>query len=254
MQALGNDFVVIETITQTFKPTTKLIKKIADRHYGIGCDQVLIIGMSDHPQADFNYTIYNSDGSTAKQCGNGARCVGLFIKEEGLSSKDNITLVTDDHLTHVDLSHDNNISVAVGVPVFDHEKSEQLNMGVLSIGNPHLIIQIPDATQADVDNIGKSYNHQHPLFPEGVNVSFCQIISKQQIKLRVFERGVGETLACGSAASATMAYLRHLNLIDDTVNIHLPGGELTVSWAGDNKPVILTGDAENVFTGVYLND
>jgi diaminopimelate epimerase len=251
MQALGNDFVVIETITQTFKATPERIKKLADRHYGIGCDQVLIIGMTDNPQADFDYTIYNNDGSSAKQCGNGARCVGLFIKEEGLSSKNKITLATDDHLTHVDLSHPKNISVEIGVPVFDHEKSEQLTMGVLSIGNPHLIIQVPDVTQADVDNIGKSYNQQNPLFPEGVNVSFCQIIAKQHVKLRVFERGVGETLACGSAASATMAYLRHLNLIDDNVKIDLPGGELTVSWTGGENPVILTGDAENVFTGVY---
>ncbi len=251
MQALGNDFVVIETITQTFKATPERIKKLADRHYGIGCDQVLIIGMSDNPQADFEYTIYNNDGSSAKQCGNGARCVGLFIKEEGLSSKNKITLATADHLTHVDMSHAENISVEIGVPVFDQEKSKQLNMGVLSIGNPHLIIQVPNIAQADVANIGIGYNQQNPLFPEGVNVSFYEIISKEHVKLRVFERGVGETLACGSAASATMAYLRHLNLINDTVKINLPGGELTVSWAGGEKPVILKGNAENVFTGVY---
>ena len=129
----------------------------------------------------------------------------------------------------------------------------QLNMGVLSIGNPHAIIQVSDVTKADVKNIGQSYN-LHPLFPEGVNVSFCQILSRTQIKLRVFERGVGETLACGSAACATMAYLRYLDLIDDTVEIYLPGGQLIVSWKANNAPIILTGNAHNVFTGVFTND
>lgn len=251
MQALGNDFVVIETITQSFSPTPALIQKIADRHFGIGCDQVLIIGMTDNPQADFDYSIYNSDGSSAKQCGNGARCVGLFIREEGLSSNEHITLATFDHLTQIDIRDPEKISVEIGVPIVDEEKSKTLNMGVLSIGNPHLIIQVPDISKADVDGIGRSYNANHALFPEGVNVSFCEIISKQLVKLRVYERGVGETLACGSAASATMAYLRHLNLIDDKVKIDLPGGELIVSWQGDGKAVVLTGSAKNVFTGVY---
>ncbi len=253
MQALGNDFVVIETITQTIPVTPELIKKIADRHYGIGCDQVLMIGMSQNPQADFDYTIYNNDASSAKQCGNGARCVGLFIKEEGLSNNKKITLATNDHLTHVDLTNINQISVDIGVPIFDKEKSDTLNMGVLSIGNPHAIIQVPDVTNAKVEETGKMLN-QNPLFPEGVNVSFCQIISKQHVKLRVYERGTGETLACGSGAGATMAYLRYLNLIDETVKIDLPGGELTVSWVGDKQPVILKGNAHNVFTGVYTND
>lgn len=251
MQALGNDFVLIETITQTFPITPEFIKKIADRHFGIGCDQVLLLGLSDNPDADFEYTIYNSDGSLAKQCGNGARCVGLFIKEENLSDDNKITLATQDHLTRVDISNAKKISVEIGVPVFDEVKSKELGSGVLSVGNPHLIICVPDVTQADVDSVGKKYNAKHPLFPEGVNVSFCQVISKQHVKLRVYERGVGETLACGSAACATMAFLRHSNLINDTVKIDLPGGELTVSWTGLDKPVTLMGNAKNVFTGIY---
>lgn len=250
MQGLGNDFVVIETITQDILVTPDLIKKIADRHYGIGCDQVLMIGMSQNPNADFDYTIYNNDGSSAKQCGNGARCVGLFIKEEGLSNKNKITLATFDHLTHVDLTDIKNIRVDIGIPIFDAQKSATLNMGVLSIGNPHAIIQVPDVTQASVQETGTQLN-QHPLFPEGVNVSFCQILSKEHVKLRVYERGTGETLACGSAACATMAYLRHLDLVNDSVKIDLPGGQLTVSWANNDKPITLTGSAENVFTGIY---
>lgn len=250
MQALGNDFVVFETLTQTISITTDLIKKMADRHFGIGCDQVLIIGQSSHPNADFSYTIYNNDGSLAKQCGNGARCVGLFIKEKNLSQKNKFTLVTGDHLTHVDISDIKNVSVDIGIPLFEKEKSKTLGVGVLSVGNPHVIIQTEDVAKAPVEKVGASYN-PHPLFPEGVNVSFCQIISRQHVKLRVFERGVGETLACGSAACATMAYLHSLNLIDDTALIDLPGGQLHVSWKANDAPIVLAGDAHFVFTGIY---
>ncbi len=253
MQALGNDFVVFETITQDIPVSADLIEKMADRHFGIGCDQVLVIGQSQNKNADFDYRIYNSDGSSARQCGNGARCVGLFIQQKKLSSKKNIVLSTFEHLTHVDIHDLENISVDIGVPQFDQEKMQQLHIGVLSIGNPHAIIEVKDVGASDVDTIGKTYN-AHPLFPEGVNVSFCQIVSKNNVKLRVFERGSGETLACGSAACATMAYLRSLNLIDESVQIELPGGILRVSWAGGKHPIILTGSAHHVFTGVYQND
>lgn len=250
MQSLGNDFVVFETLTQTVSITPTWIKQLADRHFGIGCDQVLVIGKSEHPQADFDYTIYNQDGSVAKQCGNGARCVGLFIQQNQLSPKNKITLATFDHLTHIDLSDLPQISVDIGVPVFDQEKSEQLHLGVLSVGNPHLIIQVPDVSEAEVDKLGQRYN-AHPLFPEGVNVSFCQVLSKTAIKLRVFERGAAETLACGSAACAASAYLRQLDLVNETLTVHLPGGDLQVHWQGMPNPIRLRGDAHTVFTGIY---
>jgi diaminopimelate epimerase len=266
MHALGNDFVVFETITQSVLITPSLIKKMSDRHFGIGCDQVLVLGKSQHPKADFDYTIYNADGSSAKQCGNGARCIALFAQLKNLTAKKQITFATFDHLTTVDITHPTQISVAIGIPNFDPATMpmqlpqaprytltlahQSLSFGALSIGNPHVIIEVPDVNSAQVDTIGAAFNH-HPLFPEGVNVSFCQILSDEKIKLRVFERGAGETLACGSAACATMAYLRQQGLIKDQIIIQLPGGNLTVSWKNNTSPVILTGDAINVFEGIY---
>ncbi len=268
MQAQGNDFVLLETLTQTPTLTPDVIKKLADRHYGVGCDQVLVIGRSTHPKADFNYDIFNADGSTAKQCGNGARCVGLFIHACQLSHKPEITLATFDHLTTVSIQDPTQIRAHIGVPNFDPAslplllpqaadytitlERETVRFGALSLGNPHAIIEVLDVNTASVEKIGRALN-QHPLFPEGVNVSFYQVLNRDAVKLRVFERGAGETLACGSGACATMAYLRRLNQIDATVQIHLPGGIVQVAWSGvPVEAVVLSGSAQIVFEGILL--
>lgn len=260
MHALGNDFIVIDG---THDDDTSLftqpafIQQIADRHRGIGFDQCLIIEPALSPKADFFYRIINANGAEVGQCGNGARCAARFIHEKQLSAKKTLILETRTTLLSVSINapYDyTSITATLGVPSFvsqDIQTLHNTDFYALNIGNPHAIIHIDQIALAPVDAIGKIFNTQpSSLFPDGVNVEFMQIIDSQHLQLRVFERGAGETQACGSGACAAMICARQFYGTDATMHITLPGGTLTISWQGEGHPVHLTGDAVTVFEGV----
>jgi diaminopimelate epimerase len=269
MHGAGNDFVVIDAVRKAVNLSSKHIQTIADRHTGVGCDQVLVIEPPKRGDADFEYKIFNADGSSAGQCGNGARCVGRFIREQGLSPKQEITLQVGDCLRRLSLSKNFDVRAELGAPVFDlatvpyvlpdgnesssteHELklgSVTLNAGVLSMGNPHAVIIVDDCAATPVEKIG-SMIQALDVFPDSVNVGFMEIKSRDSVALRVFERGVGETLACGSGACAAVVHGIKLGLLSPEVTVDLPGGKLSVSWTGGNDAVWLAGPAETVFQG-----
>ena len=269
MHGAGNDFVVIDAVRKAVSLSSKHIQTIADRHTGVGCDQVLVIEPPKRGDADFEYKIFNADGSSAGQCGNGARCVGRFIREQGLSPKQEITLQVGDCLRRLSLSKNFDVRAELGAPVFDlaavpyvlpdgnesssteHELklgSVTLNAGVLSMGNPHAVIIVDDCAATPVEKIG-SMIQALDVFPDSVNVGFMEIKSRDSVALRVYERGVGETLACGSGACAAVVHGIKLGLLSPEVTVDLPGGKLTVSWTGGNDAVWLAGPAETVFQG-----
>ena len=269
MHGAGNDFVVIDAVRKAVSLSSKHIQTIADRHTGVGCDQVLVIEPPKHGDADFEYKIFNADGSSAGQCDNGARCVGRFIREQGLSPKQEITIQVGDCLRRLSLSKNFEVRAELGAPVFDlaavpyvlpdgnesssteHELklgSVTVNAGVLSMGNPHAVIVVDDCAATPVEKIG-SMIQALDVFPDSVNVGFMEIKSRDSVALRVFERGVGETLACGSGACAAVVHGIKLGLLSPEVTVDLPGGKLTVSWTGGNNAVWLAGPAETVFQG-----
>jgi diaminopimelate epimerase len=269
MHGAGNDFVVIDAVTKAVSLSSEQIQTIANRHTGVGCDQVLVIEPPKRGDADFEYKIFNADGSTAGQCGNGARCVGRFIREQGLSPKQEITLQVGDCLRHLSLSKHFDVKAELGEPVFDlaavpyvlpggykassteHELklgSVTVNAGILSMGNPHAVIVVDDSAATPVAKIGPMIQALD-VFPDSVNVGFMEIKSRDAIALRVFERGVGETLACGSGACAAVVHGIKLGLLSPEVTVDLPGGKLVVSWTGGQDAVWLSGPAETVFQG-----
>ena len=268
MQGAGNDFVVIDGVTQAVDLSTLQLKRIADRRRGIGCDQVLIITPPDDPNADFRYTIFNADGSRAGQCGNGARCVGRFLHEKRLTRKRELTLLTDDDLLALNVAKDGRVLAGLATPRFEpaaipfsasqpasqyeiEVQGQILSIGALSIGNPHATLVIDDCAAAPVNTLG-SLIESHKRFPHRANVGFMQIISQTEIKLRVFERGVGETEACGSGACAAVVHGIQLGLLGHEVTVHLPGGKLSVSWGGIGSRVWLGGPTASVFDGTVF--
>ena len=269
MHGAGNDFVVIDAVRKAVSLSSEQIQTIANRHTGVGCDQVLVIEPPKRGDADFEYKIFNADGSSAGQCGNGARCVGRFIREQGLSPKQEITLQVGDCLRRLSLSKHFDVKAELGGPVFDlaavpcllpdtDESSSteyelqlgsvMVNAGILSMGNPHAVIVVDDCAATPVEKIG-SMIQALDVFPDSVNVGFMEIKSRDSVALRVFERGVGETLACGSGACAAVVHGIKLGLLSHEVTVDLPGGKLTVSWTGGNNAVWLAGPAETVFQG-----
>ena len=259
MHGAGNDFVVIDGVRTAVKLSEEQIRKIADRHTGVGCDQVLLIEPPKRPDADFEYRIFNADGSPAGQCGNGARCVGRFIHEQRLSANTTITL------RKLALDEAGNVKAELGTPVFEAnkipfvgendnvEQTLELNnvtvmAGVVSMGNPHAVLRVDDAAATPVEKIGPMIQSLD-VFPEGVNVGFMQIENSAAITLRVFERGAGETLACGSGACAAVVHGIRLGQLSNNVTVSVPGGKLDVSWDGEDGPVWLAGPAETVFEG-----
>ncbi len=265
MHGLGNDFVVFDATTDEFSPSAAQARYIADRHFGIGCDQILLVEKPRTAETEFYYRIFNADGSEVEQCGNGARCFARFVAEKGLShnrvlevgtAKGNITLY---------LEGDNQVRVNMGIPEFEpaaipiHFSSraasyelpvENYTVEIMSVsmGNPHAVLIVDDVKTAPVETLGPQLE-KHPLFPQRINVGFMSINNRQQIDLRVFERGSGETLACGTGACAAMVCGKNSGLLDDEVIVSLPGGKLTISWQGPGEPVWMTGPAEFVFEG-----
>lgn len=265
MHGLGNDFVVLDAVRQSVRLTTDIIKRMADRNLGIGCDQVLVIEPPTDRNIDFNYRIFNCDGSEVEQCGNGARCIGRYIKDQQLSGKKTLRIKTKNRVMEITTTTKNMITANMGEPSFipadiplDSEQqndlysidinNSSLKIAALSVGNPHAVLQVDNIDQADVETIG-SLIQKHSLFPESVNVGFMQIIDRQNLALRVYERGVGETQACGSGACAAAVAAIKQGLVDKTIEIKLLGGKLTIEWQGEGQPILMTGPAETVFHG-----
>jgi len=270
MQGLGNDFVVLDGVRNKISLTTDLIQKMSDRHLGIGFDQLLLISPSQDPNIDFEYRIFNADGSETGQCGNGARCVARFLWDTGLvlPDKTQIFLKTQTRLLEIHSRPDGQISVNMGVPELEPEKipfqatsmrvryaveldGQTWEIGAVNVGNPHAVIVVDDIDAAPVDTVGKHLSLKHAAFPDGVNVGFMQCIDSHHIKLRVYERGAGETLACGSGACAAVIVGHLQGLLDNNVAVALPGGTLEISWLGGGHAVWMTGPAETVFNGEW---
>ena len=265
MHGAGNDFVVIDAVRAAIQINENQIRKIADRQTGVGCDQVLLIEPPKRPDADFEYRIFNADGSPAGQCGNGARCVGRFIHEQRLSAKSTITLQVGSDLRRLEFDETGSVKAELGAPIFapaqipfatDEDATEHaltlanvtVMAGVVSVGNPHAVLLVDDIAATPVEKIGPMIQSLD-VFPEGVNVGFMQVESNTQVKLRVFERGAGETLACGSGACAAVIHGIRLGQLANKVTVSVPGGKLEVSWDNGVSSVWLSGPAETVFEG-----
>ncbi len=266
MQGLGNDFVVLDGIRQAVALTPELARRIADRHFGVGCDQILLVERPSSPAADFRYRIWNSDGGEVEQCGNGARCFVRFVRDQGLTAKDEIRVETASGLIAPRLEANGEVTVDMGAPVFaparipfDSDSSSPvqaldvggatLSITAVSMGNPHAVQVVEDVDAAPVAAQGPQIEH-HPRFPKRVNAGFMQVVDRGRIRLRVWERGAGETLACGTGACAAVAAGIRRGLLDTTVAVDTRGGRLTIRWqGGDNDPVWMTGPAVTVFEG-----
>jgi diaminopimelate epimerase len=265
MHGLGNDFVVIDALRQQIELTAEQVRRLAHRRFGVGCDQVLLIEAPRTAATDFYYRIYNADGGEVEQCGNGARCLARFVRDNGLTGKNALQVETRAGIIGVQLLADGNVCVDMGVPDFEPAAipfqataaateyeldvdGEALVIGAVSLGNPHAVMRVDSVDTARVASLGPAIS-THARFPRGVNAGFMEICGRDAIRLRVHERGSGETLACGSGACAAVAVGRQQGRLDDMVRVQLPGGELTISWAGEGEPVYMTGPATHVFEG-----
>ncbi len=265
MHGLGNDFVVFDGIRQSVNLTPQQLRFIADRHFGVGCDQILLVEAPTRPDADFRYRIFNADGSEVSQCGNGARCFVRFVHDHGLSAKTVIRVETASSLIKPRLLENGEVRVDMGAPRFapadvpfiaDLEAltyplqigEHSLEVAVLSMGNPHAVLIVHDLDGAPVGILGAAIE-AHPRFPEHVNVGFMQVVNPHEIRLRVYERGSGETLACGTGACAAVVAGIRQGVLQSPVTVHTRGGELAIEWAGAGQPVFMTGPAVTVFEG-----
>lgn len=265
MHGTGNDFVVFDGVTRPIQLTSAKIRRLADRHFGIGCDQVLLVERPTASGADFRYRIFNADGNEVEQCGNGARCFALFVRAQGLSDEDTLVVETKAGLIRLTIEPDGQVTVNMGVPCFappdipftaEREamfyalqvEGASVQIGAVSMGNPHAILVVDDVQTAPVSTMG-ALIERHPRFSRRVNVGFMRIVNERHIQLRVFERGVGETLACGTGACAAMAVGRRRGVLAEQVQVDLPGGSLNIAWQGGDSPVWMTGPATTVFAG-----
>ena len=265
MHGLGNDFMMVDGVTQNVFLSQEQIKKLANRNFGIGFDQLLMVEPPYDPDLDFHYRIFNSDGSEVSQCGNGARCFARFVQLKGLTNKSAIKVSTKSGNMVLYLENNEQVTVNMGRPLLEPKKipfvanqqektyllrsdNDTVMCGVVSMGNPHCVMVVDDVDTAPVEKLGARLE-LHERFPEQANIGFMQILSREHIKLRVFERGVGETLACGSGACAAVVVGRIQDLLDNKVQVDLPGGSLHIRWHDENSPVKMRGPAEYVFDG-----
>ena len=265
MHGIGNDFVVIDAISQSVHLSPEQIRHICDRHYGVGCDQLLLVETSHRPEAEFRYRIYNADGGEVGQCGNGARCFARFVRDQGLTHNNEIAVETAGGMIRLILQDDGQVTVDMGIPNFDPAalpfeaearaesydivvNGDKYAIGAVSVGNPHAVILVDSVADAPVLTLGPALE-KHPRFAEGVNVGFMEIVDRGHIRLRVFERGVGETLACGTGACAAVAIGIRNHLLDHQVQVALRGGELNIRWNGEGASLLMTGPAETVYQG-----
>jgi len=265
MHGLGNDFVVFDATQTPINLSTEQYRLLGNRRFGVGCDQILLVEAAHDSSTDFYYRIFNADGSEVEQCGNGARCFARFVRERGLTDKTVIDVGTSGGNIQLHVQKDEQVRVNMGVPrlapadlPFKAEQqavtydlplgNQQLQISAVSMGNPHAVLIVDDVNTAPVETLGPQIE-SHAMFPARVNAGFMAIRSPNQIDLRVYERGAGETLACGTGACAAVVAGRLQNLLDEQVQVQLPGGDLMISWQGNNEPVWMTGPATSVFEG-----
>jgi len=265
MHGLGNDFVVIDGLRQTVALDAAAIRRLADRRRGIGCDQVLLVERARLPATDFHYRIFNADGSEVEQCGNGARCFARFVRDQGLSDRTEIPVGTAAGAIRLFVQPDGQVRVDMGVPILEPAlipflaerraptydldlDGERLTIGAVSMGNPHAVLLVEDTQAAPVARLGPRIE-SHPRFPQRVNAGFMQVLAPDHIRLRVYERGTGETLACGTGACAAVVSGRDRGLLGPRVRVSLPGGDLVIECPGSDRPVLMTGPAQRVFEG-----
>ncbi len=265
MHGLGNDFVMLDAISQRIVMRPEKAKFLADRHFGVGCDQVLVVEPPETPECDFRYRIFNHDGSEVENCGNGARCFALFVRQRRLTGKRVIRVETAAGILELIVRKDNQVTVNMGPPELTPERipftangqaksyelplpEHTLTIAAVSMGNPHAVTLVDDITRAPVAALGPLVEG-HPHFPKRVNAGFMQIERRDLVHLRVYERGVGETLACGTGACAAVVGGIVQNRLDSKVAVHLPGGCVTIEWAGPGTPVYMTGPATLVYHG-----
>ncbi len=265
MHGAGNDFVVLDGVRQSVALSPEQIRYIADRHFGVGCDQLLLVEKSPRDDADFRYRIFNADGGEVEQCGNGARCFVRFVHDHKLTSKREIVVETKSGLISPRLEEDGRVTVNMGAPIFEPADipfvsdsnnvvqplqvgNETVQITAVSMGNPHAVQVVDDVETAPVATQGPLIEH-HPRFPKRVNAGFMQVIDREHIKLRVYERGAGETLSCGTGACAAVVTGIRRGLLDTTVHVATRGGTLSITWAGEHSPVLMTGPAITVFDG-----
>ncbi|QJC35681.1 diaminopimelate epimerase [Enterobacteriaceae endosymbiont of Donacia sparganii] len=268
MHALGNDFIIINNIKKNLFLNKIVIQKLSNRYLGIGFDQLLLIELSLNQNIDFHYRIFNANGDEVEQCGNGARCLALYLKIKKLTSKNIICVSTKNRLIYLKILNNKVISINMGVPLFNPKdipfltnsikntykilfQNKYINFNIISLGNPHCVIQVKDVSNTPVSLIG-SFLENHKLFPKKVNVGFMQYLNKNTIKLRVFERGVGETKSCGSGACAAAAIGIKKNILSKKVYVNLIGGIITIFWKGNNKNLFMQGDANYVYDGEII--
>lgn len=264
MHGLGNDFVVIDAVRQHIELTEAQVRYLADRHFGVGCDQLLIVEAAQTPGVDFRYRIFNADGGEVEQCGNGARCFARFVFDQGLTDKREIRVETKKGIITPRLEADGNVTVDMGVPVLNPADvpfvsesdayvqpldvaGNTIAITAVSMGNPHAVQVVADVDTAPVAEQGPLIEH-HPRFPARVNAGFLQIVDEHRVRLRVFERGAGETLACGTGACAAVVAGILRELVVSPVTVETRGGELTIAWNGVGTPVMMTGPAVSVFS------
>jgi diaminopimelate epimerase len=266
MHGLGNDFVVLDAVTRRVELTPAQIQWIARRRFGVGCDQVLVLQTAERSGVDFYFRIFNADGSEAEQCGNGARCLARFLHDRGLIDKTQIKLQSLGGVISLRLEADGRVTADMGVPVFEPVRvpfeaktqqvvydldigARQVQVSVLSLGNPHAVQVVDELSDAVVSSQGPLIE-RHVRFPRRVNAGFMQVLDRRQVRLRVHERGVGETLACGSGACAAVVAGCQRGLLDDAVEVVLPGGSLSVAWAGEDEGVFMTGPTVSAYEGI----
>lgn len=268
MHGLGNDFMVVDLVTQHFAFRPELVRQLSDRKFGIGFDQLLIVETPSNPDVDFRYRIFNADGSEVEQCGNGARCFARFVHDARLTAKNPIKVETNSGIIELNIGDDNEVIVNMGKARFSPEALPfaaateqdqyqidvplndgryQATVGAVSMGNPHCVMQVEDIHSDMVNQLGPEIEN-HEQFPKRVNAGFMQIKNRHEMDLRVYERGAGWTLACGTGACAAMVTAHKWGLVDDEVQVNLPGGSLTISWDGEGD-VVMKGPAERVFEG-----
>ncbi len=270
MHGLGNDFMVIDLVSQRVRLSPEQIRQLADRHFGVGFDQLLVVEPPETPDVDFCYRIFNADGSEVQQCGNGARCFARFVRERRLTRKDVLRVETASGVIELSIDDLGWVTVNMGAPKFapaeipfvapfveDIEalvypvqvNERTIELSTVNMGNPHAVLLVDNVDTADVETLGPALE-AHPRFPERVNVGFLQVVDRQHARLRVFERGTGETLACGTGACAAAVAGIRRGLLDSPVKVSLPGGELEIRWAGPGEPVIMIGPTARVYDGV----
>ncbi len=265
MHGAGNDFVMLDGVRQRIELTPEQLRFLADRHFGVGCDQILLVEKTQHPEADFRYRIFNADGGEVEQCGNGARCFVHFVHDQGLTSKTEIVVETKSGLISPRMEQDGRITVNMGAPIFEaaripfmdgkNEVIEQLEVAgeilqisALSMGNPHAVQVVANVEQVPLATQGPLIE-RHPRFPQRVNAGYMQVLDRSHIRLRVYERGAGETLSCGTGACAAVVTGIRRGLLDGRVYVATHGGALDIAWAGEGAAVLMTGPAITVFEG-----